>query len=179
VSSLPAPAILASLRLRNGLRRVGRLWSGIGLSAFFDRIKFVFITILITTLPYASLDKHLLLQSEISDRRGLNALLTSFLVLQASNTIPVIQQQRWGWLRISPTCHRLIHDPWSSVQNVGCVGAQHRLSNPGALRRMLTFHEIKSGFYGSSEFYWSQIALGALVYAPITCTVVRRPWRRT
>ena len=65
-----------------------------GCSAFFDRIKFVFITIIITTLPYASLNRHLLLQSEISDRRGLNALLTSFLVLQASNTIPMIQQQR-------------------------------------------------------------------------------------
>jgi hypothetical protein len=30
---------------------------------------------------------------------------------------------------------------------------------------------MKSGFYRAAEYYWSQVAIGMLVFAPVTVTV--------
>lgn len=59
-----------------------------------ERVRFIFITILITALPYGGLSTHLLKTTEITDRRGINILMIIFYTVQASNTIPMIQQQR-------------------------------------------------------------------------------------
>lgn len=59
-----------------------------------ERIKFIIITCTIFSLPYDNLDNHHLRASEVANRRGLMMLMTKFCVVQASNTIPVIQQQR-------------------------------------------------------------------------------------
>jgi len=38
-------------------------------------------------------------------------------------------------------------------------------------RRTLSLHEMKSGFYRASEYYWSQVAIGMLVFAPVTVII--------
>jgi hypothetical protein len=35
-------------------------------------------------------------------------------------------------------------------------------------RSTLSLHEMKSGFYRASEYYWSQVVIGMLVFAPVT-----------
>jgi len=59
-----------------------------------ERFKFMVITTIIFALPSCGLDKHQLFTSEVTNRKGLSMLLLKFITVQASNTIPVIQQGR-------------------------------------------------------------------------------------
>jgi hypothetical protein len=54
----------------------------------------ILVTITISTMAYTGLHRGGLREWEITDRRGLMAIFTMFLVVQASNSIPHIQQHR-------------------------------------------------------------------------------------
>jgi len=113
--------ILVHRRIRETIRHQDQL---------LERLQMVLVTITISTMAYTGLHRGGLREWEITDRRGLMAIFTMFLVVQASNSIPHIQQHR-----------------------------------------TLSLHEMKSGFYRASEYYWSQVAIGMLVFAPVTVII--------
>jgi hypothetical protein len=102
-----APNILLRSRISTAHTADAGAWGGLR-SQLLERLQMILVTIAISTMAYTGLHRGELREWEITDRRGLMAIFTMFLVVQASNSIPHIQQHRYAPLTPDPFAQRAL-----------------------------------------------------------------------